>query len=130
VKITAKNPLSPRLMVLVGLSVASISVPLYAQPVYYLPQVIDGATAGGSLRSTIVLTNLSPSTATVKMALTRDDGSPLTVNFPDLGSGSQFSVTLKRDADSPDRWNRRWLGGRRHNLGQRADWCFHNRLGV
>jgi hypothetical protein len=95
VKITAKNPLSPRLMVLVGLSVASISVPLYAQPVYYLPQVIDGATAGGSLRSTIVLTNPSPSTATVKMALTRDDGSPLTVNFPDLGSGSQFSVTLK-----------------------------------
>jgi hypothetical protein len=84
-----------RLTVLVGLSVTSISVPLCAQPVYYLPQVIDGATAGGSLRSTIVLTNSSTSSATVNVALTRDDGSPLTVNFPDLSSGSQFSVTLK-----------------------------------
>src|ERR1039457_3338977 len=84
-----------RVMALVGLSVATISVPLCAQQVYYLPQVIDGATAGGSLRSTIVLTNSSTSSATVNVAFTRDDGSPLTVNFPDLGSGSPFSVTLK-----------------------------------
>jgi hypothetical protein len=55
-----------RLMVLVGLSVASISVPLCAQTVYYLHQVIDGATASGSLRSTIVLTNPSQSSATVR----------------------------------------------------------------
>ena len=88
-----KNQTSRNLMVLVGLCVASI--PLCALTVCYLPQVIDGATAGGSLRSTIVLTNPSASSATVKMALTRDDGSPLTVNFPDLSSGSQFSVTLK-----------------------------------
>src|ERR1035438_6408161 len=84
-----------RLMVLLGLSVASISVPLCAQTVLFRSQVIDGATAGGSLRSTIVLTNSSTSSATVSVALTRDDGSPLTVNFPGLSSGSPFSVTLK-----------------------------------
>jgi hypothetical protein len=47
------------------------------------------------VRSAIVLTNPSTSNATVNIALTRDDGSPLNLNFPDLGSGSQLSVTLK-----------------------------------
>src|SRR5580692_1937347 len=74
---------------------AVLSLPLYAQSVYYLPQVVDGATPGGSLRTTIMLANSSAATASVTVSLFRDDGSPRQVMFPDLGAGSRFSVTLK-----------------------------------
>jgi hypothetical protein len=73
---------------------ALISVPLAAQSVYYLPQVVDGVTAAGSLRTTINLTNTDTANATVTISLTRDDGSPRPLSFPALGSGSQFSLTL------------------------------------
>jgi len=74
---------------------AVLSLPLYAQSVYYLPQIIDGATPGGSLRTTIILANSSAATAAVTISLSGDDGSARQVMFPDLGAGSRFSVTLK-----------------------------------
>jgi hypothetical protein len=77
---------------------AVLSMPLFAQSTYYLPQVIDGSAPGGSLRTTIILANSSATTANVTIALTRDDGSPRQVTFPDLGGGSQFSITLKPGA--------------------------------
>ncbi len=78
----------------VSLWVACVSVPLYAQSFYYLPQVVDGATAAGSLRTSIILTNVDTATATVGISLTRDDGSPRPLNFPGLGLASQFTLAL------------------------------------
>jgi hypothetical protein len=55
---------------------AVLSLPLCAQSVYHLPQVIDGVAPGGSLRTTIILAKSSATTANVIISLFRDDGSP------------------------------------------------------
>jgi hypothetical protein len=73
----------------------SLLMPLCAQSVYYVPQVIDGTTATGTLRTTIILTNPGTTNATVQVSLTGENSSPKQVNFPSLGSDSQFSLTLQ-----------------------------------
>src|SRR5579862_9526576 len=72
-----------------------VAIPLSAQSFsYYLPQVVDGSTPSGSLRTTILLANTGTATAAVTISLTHDDGSPRSVNFPTLGLNSQFSLAL------------------------------------
>src|SRR5688572_28432079 len=62
---------------------------------YYLPQVANGQFGGGSYRTTFVLFNTSAASASVSIALTHDDGGPLRVTVPDLGTSDQFSLTLE-----------------------------------
>lgn len=76
--------------------VGCVSMPLCGQSqVYYLPQVIDGAANAGVLRTTIILTNIDTANATIQISFTNDSGSGRQLNFPALGSGSQFSLSLK-----------------------------------
>ena len=77
-----------------ALIVAVITVPLLGQTTYYLPQVVDGAVSSGTIRTTILLANIGTTPATVSITFTHDDGSPRQITFPDLGGGSQFSLTL------------------------------------
>jgi hypothetical protein len=66
----------------------------YAQNTYYLPQVANGQYSGGSDRTTFLLFNNTNADATASLQLTDDNGNPLVVTIPGLGTGSQFSIPL------------------------------------
>jgi hypothetical protein len=68
------------------------------QVTYYLPYVADGPAGQGSLKTTFVVENTSPTSATVTLSLLRDDGSPLPLSVGDLGMRSDFSFDLKPGA--------------------------------
>ena len=65
---------------------------------YYLPQVADGATGKGTLKTFIVLANTGNTTATVTIAATRNNASALRLTIAGLGSNSQFSTKLAAGA--------------------------------
>ena len=68
---------------------------LQEEQVFYLPHVADGQFDGGSIRTTFVLFNTGGSTVSVVVSLTQDDGSPLNVTIPELGTNkSEFTLTL------------------------------------
>jgi hypothetical protein len=70
------------------------------QTEFILPQIADGQFAGGSMRTSLLLFNLSPQAASVSLSFTRDDGTPFPVSLPGLGVNSTFNVTLAPRAAS------------------------------
>ena len=59
-----------------------------------LPQVANGRFSGGMFKTTFIAFNSGSAAAGVTIVLTRDDGSPLTVTIPELGTASNFMLTL------------------------------------
>jgi hypothetical protein len=61
---------------------------------YYLPATADGTAPGRAVKTTFLLANTGSQAATVTLALSLDDGSPMSVSIPGPGSGSTFKTTL------------------------------------
>ncbi|MBI4455097.1 MAG: hypothetical protein HY644_04275 [Acidobacteria bacterium] len=70
------------------------------QLVFNLPQVADGSFTDGRYRTTFLLFNVSNKAANVKLALTRDDGTPLPVTLAGQGTNSTFTLKLQPGASS------------------------------
>ncbi len=60
-----------------------------------LAQVANGLFGEGSFRTSFLIFNLSLSEATVRLALTGDDGSPLSVTIPEKGTSSTYTFSLR-----------------------------------
>ncbi len=73
------------------LAVCLLTCRAYAE---YLPHIANGSFAGGSFRTTFILFNNTDNNDEVGLQLAGDDGSPLVVTIPGLGTGSQFSINL------------------------------------
>jgi hypothetical protein len=67
-------------------------IPAFAQQEYFLPQIANGTFSGGSYRMTFVVVNNSDQAATVIIQITDDNGSPMAVTIP--GLGTQSTITL------------------------------------
>ncbi len=61
---------------------------------HYLPHIANGAFDAGRLRTSFVLFNNGNENETVRLKLTGDDGKPLVVTIPGLGTGSEFTTDL------------------------------------
>ncbi len=68
---------------------------ILAQSDFYLPQVADGQGQGLVIKTTFILFNPSQNTVGVELLLTDNQGSPLSVTIPELGTDSTFSVSLR-----------------------------------
>jgi hypothetical protein len=55
---------------------------------------VNGTFDKGSYKTSFLLFNISPTAANITLSLTDNNGNPLVVTIPDLGTGSQFSITL------------------------------------
>ena len=60
----------------------------------FLPQVANGQFDGGSIRTTFIFFNTNESRAEVTVRLTDDSGGPFQVTIPELGTSSEFKLTL------------------------------------
>jgi hypothetical protein len=88
-----------RLLAFLGCSLIVTSVTLIAQSnSYYLPQVVDGAVKQGKLITTIVIANSGISTATLSLAFSKDDGTPLRISLVGLAESNEFSMSLNPGA--------------------------------
>ncbi len=65
---------------------------------YYLPQVANGAYDGGSFRTTFVFFNTHDTAVTATLNLTNDQGGPLSLTIPGLGTSNEFAITLQPGA--------------------------------
>lgn len=65
---------------------------------FSLAQVANGTFGGGSFQTTFLLFNISSTPASVTLTLTKDDGTPFTVNIPGTGTNSTFTVQLAAGA--------------------------------
>src|SRR5688572_2025548 len=70
------------------------SLAAYGQQTYILPQVANGLAGGLIFRTTFIFFNTTGASATVQITLTNDEGAPMVVTIPGLGTNSQFTVTL------------------------------------
>ena len=61
---------------------------------FFLPGVADGHASSETTRTTFVLTNVSSNTATVKLALTRDDSTAFKVHLNPGGANSTFQESI------------------------------------
>ena len=61
---------------------------------FSLAQVANGTFDGGSFQTTFLLFNISNTSTTVTLSLTKSDGTPFTVNIPGTGSNSTFTFQL------------------------------------
>jgi hypothetical protein len=78
-----------------ALFVCLLGLTAFAQAAdYYLPQVANGSYGAGSFRTTFVFFNTNNTAVTARLELTGDQGGPLSMTIPGLGTGSQFTVTL------------------------------------
>jgi hypothetical protein len=71
---------------------------LYAQNVYYLPQVATGHYSGGSDRTTFILFNNSDVDTTAILTLKDFNGNSLIVTIPGFGTDSTFTIPLAAGA--------------------------------
>lgn len=71
---------------------------LTGQYTYYLPQVSDGNTGNGSLRTTVVVANVARTAANARMTVTGDDAMPVPLTFAGLGTGANFTTRLAAGA--------------------------------
>ncbi len=70
---------------------------LYAQSsYYYLAQIANGHSNGGSYRTTFIIFNTTDDTwfFSSSMKLTDDSGNPLPLTIPDWGTHTEFSFTI------------------------------------
>jgi len=65
---------------------------------YYLPQVANGNYGNGSYRTTFIFFNSTDASAVVTLGLTMDNGDPLKVTIPGLGTNSTFTYNLAAGA--------------------------------
>lgn len=70
----------------------------YAQNTYGIAEFVSGDFGGGSYRSTFILVNNTDTDTTAVLQLTDDNGAPVTVTIPGLGTNSQFSIALAAGA--------------------------------
>lgn len=70
----------------------------FAQNEYFLPHVADGKYAGGSFRTTFILFDNSSTDTTALLELTDNEGNPLVVTIPGLGTDSRFTIQLAAGA--------------------------------
>jgi hypothetical protein len=75
----------------------------YSATKYYLPQVVvgsftDPSIGNASYRTTFLFFNNQDSSTNITLALTKDDGTPMSVTIPGLGTKSTFSFTLSSGA--------------------------------
>ena len=61
---------------------------------FFLPGIADGRSGSETTHTTLVLTNVSTKTATVKLTLTRDDSNPFKVHLTPGGSNSAFQESI------------------------------------
>ncbi|UCF38786.1 MAG: hypothetical protein JSU96_08105, partial [Acidobacteriota bacterium] len=61
---------------------------------FAIPHVADGEFSGGSIRTTFLLFNLTDQAGTLRLKLTKDNGLPLDVTLPGLGTKDSFEVEL------------------------------------
>ncbi len=84
---------------LLSLTLLSLLLPAenaYSQEYRYnLPHVANGSFGQGSFRTTFVLFNNSDDKTYVQLKLTGDDGTPLPVTIPGLGTDSSFGFYLE-----------------------------------
>jgi len=71
---------------------------LYAQNVYYLPQVATGHYSGGIDRTTFILFNNSDVDTNAVLELMDDSGNSLMVTIPGFGTDSSFTIPLTAGA--------------------------------
>jgi hypothetical protein len=64
----------------------------------YVPHVANGHYGGGSFHTTLILFNQNDISAKASIRLSDDNGDPLTVTIPDLGTASRFDLTLETGA--------------------------------
>lgn len=60
----------------------------------YLPHIANGSFGGGSFRTTFILFNNTDSNESAQLLVTGNDGKPLVVTIPGLGTGSEFTIAL------------------------------------
>src|SRR5438093_346367 len=72
----------------------SLAKSAFCDTQYILPQVANGRFPGGSFRTTFVLFNNTDSSTAVRIELTDDNGSPLTMNLVGRGNGSEFTLKV------------------------------------
>ena len=82
----------------------------FGQSDFFLPQIANGRQEGGvGIRTTFVLFNPTDESAGVELSLTGNQGDPLRLTIPALGTGSDFSfyrgagetVFLETDGEGP-----------------------------
>ncbi|MBI2820713.1 MAG: carboxypeptidase regulatory-like domain-containing protein [Acidobacteria bacterium] len=83
------------LALLMGLVAAASSGITLAQQAFQLPQIANGRFAGGVLQTTFVVFNVGASRATVTIALTGDDGSPLRMGLTGFEASDRFTFVLE-----------------------------------
>ena len=76
------------------LSLPLLSAGLLAQSQSSLPHIANGGFPGGRITTTFVAFNNSNSEVTVTLILRKNDGSPLVVTIPGLGTNSVFFLSL------------------------------------
>ena len=65
---------------------------------FSLAQVANGTFDGGSFQTTFLLFNISSTSATVTLSLTKSNGTPFPVNIPGTGNNSTFNFQLAAGA--------------------------------
>jgi hypothetical protein len=65
---------------------------------FSLAQVANGTFDGGSFQTTFLLFNISSTSATVTLSLTKGNGTPFPVNIPGTGNNSTFNFQLAAGA--------------------------------
>jgi len=61
----------------------------------YLPEVADGTYPGGSMRTAFIILNPTTTPDQLTLELTAQDGSPMVVTIPGLGTGSEFDIVAQ-----------------------------------
>jgi hypothetical protein len=64
------------------------------QKTFNLAQVVNGADSGIGYKTTFMLFNMSSSTASAGITLTKDDGTPLSVTIAGQGTKSTFNLSI------------------------------------
>jgi hypothetical protein len=81
-------------LVVLALLVFLVGSTAFSASKYYLPQVAVGSYGDGSFRTTFFFFNNHSYPTSVTLALTNDDGTPMSVTIPGLGTNNTFNFTL------------------------------------
>jgi hypothetical protein len=70
----------------------------FSASTYYIPHMAVGSFGGGTFSTTFVFFNNQSTATNVELSLTGDDGAPLSVTIPGMGTDSSFSFALEGGA--------------------------------
>ncbi len=77
-----------------GLTTLPVCSTASTQTQFNLPHVANGSFPGGRIRTSFLLFSLSAATASARLTLTRDDGTPLEIALGAQGSQSAFDLSI------------------------------------